>query len=241
MAEFKKVAVIPVIPDSLSGLSEVVGNLWFSWNHKAFELFRNIDVDLWEKCRHNPKKLLDEVGRDKLEKLTKNKNFMNLLENVLLEFSKYMSKGEDRVKNNYKIAYFSAEFGIAEALPVYSGGLGILSGDHIKSASDLNLNLVGVGLLYRKGYFQQRLNRDGWQQDFVRINDFDQMPVEEVKDKAGKNIVIKIDLLGKPLFLKVWRISVGRVSVYMLDSNIKKNSSNNREIPGGRSLPVSHQ
>lgn len=230
MPKFKKVTIIPVLPNSLSGLSEIAGNLWFSWSHKAFELFRKIDVHLWEKHKHNPKKLLNEVGRDKLEKLSKDRNFMVLLENVLREFREYISGGEDRIKNNYKIAYFSAEFGITEALPVYSGGLGVLSGDHIKSASDLNLNLIGVGLLYHKGYFQQRLDRDGWQQDFFRINDFVQMPIEEVKDKNGKNIIIVIDLLGKPLFLKAWKINVGRVSVYMLDSNIEKNSSSDREL-----------
>ncbi|MEN8152453.1 MAG: alpha-glucan family phosphorylase [Acidobacteriota bacterium] len=229
MSEFKKITVSPGLPDNLSGLFDIADNLWFSWNHNAFNLFRRIENDLWRKYNHNPKKLLFKTGKDRFDKLSKDKDFLTSLESVLKEFKSYMNKGEGD-KNSFKIVYFSAEYGLAESLPVYSGGLGILSGDHIKSASDLNLDLTGIGLLYQKGYFQQRLNRDGWQQDFYRVNDFKQMPIEEVKGKDGENLFIEIELQGEPLFLKVWKVRVGRISVYMLDSNIDQNNSGNREL-----------
>lgn len=230
MSEFKRFNVIPVLPDELSSLTSISKNLWYCWNHDAITLFRNIDPELWHNSNHNPVRVLKEVDQGRLNELSGDSEYLALLKKVEDKISKYISESKNSGKNDHIIAYFSAEYGLTEGIPVYSGGLGVLSGDHIKSASDLNLNLTGIGLLYQEGYFQQRLDKNGWQQDFYRVNDFSSMPVHEVFVSEGKPLTVKVLIAENPVWLKVWRIDVGRVKLYMLDSNIEKNSESDKKL-----------
>ncbi len=228
MSEFKRFNVLPVLPDELLSLAPISENLWYCWNHDAFNLFKDIDSELWQKSNHNPVKVLKGADQDRLNELAKDREYLELLKKVSARFEKYISEKDN--SGQKLIAYFSAEYGITEGIPIYSGGLGVLSGDHIKSASDLDLNLIGVGLLYQEGYFQQRLDKNGWQQDYYRVNDFSSMPIHEVFSSSGTSLMINVLLAEHPVWLKVWRIDIGRISIYMLDSNIEKNSETDRKL-----------
>ncbi len=230
MSEFKKFNVLPVLPEILSPLKHISENLWYCWNHEAFRLFRDIDENLWHISNHNPVRVLKETGQSRLDELAENKEYIDRLNKIAGKLKDYLSDNSDGDRKNNSIAYFSAEYGLTEALPIYSGGLGVLSGDHIKSASDLNLNLSGIGLLYQEGYFQQRLDKNGWQQDFYRVNDFGSMPLHEVYDENGDPLIVEVLLENIPIWLKVWRIDAGRVPIYMLDSNIDKNSVQDKKL-----------
>ncbi len=230
MSEFKKFRVVPVLPDRLFNLSEIAKNLWYCWNHDAFKLFQKIDEDLWHSSNHNPVKVLEESEQRRLDELSGDKNYLDLLDKVYKKFKSYTSLAKDNDNMGYKVGYFSAEFGITEALPIYSGGLGILSGDHIKSASDLNIALIGVGLMYQEGYFQQRLDKNGWQQDFYRVNDFNTLPVNEVYKEDGEILTVNVKIGDRDVTLKVWRITVGRINIFMLDSNIDSNKEEDKKL-----------
>ncbi len=230
MSEFKRFNVVPVLPEILSPLAKISENLWYCWNHEAFRLFRDIDAELWHNSNHNPVRVLNETGQDRLNELAENSEYIARVNRVAAELDRYKTGNSDSEKRDNSIAYFSAEYGLTEALPIYSGGLGVLSGDHIKSASDLDLNLTGIGLLYQEGYFQQRLDKNGWQQDFYRVNDFSSMPLHEVYDSDGVQLIVEVQLEKTPLYLKVWRIDTGRVSIYMMDSNIDKNSEQDKKL-----------
>ncbi|MCK4888624.1 MAG: alpha-glucan family phosphorylase, partial [Candidatus Aminicenantes bacterium] len=230
MSEFKKFNVVPVLPDELSPLILISENLWYCWNHDAFSLFRDIDGELWHNSNHNPVRVLKEADQERLNELANDPEYLALVTKVADDLNKYISGGDVSGKKDHMVAYFSAEYGLTEGIPIYSGGLGILSGDHIKSASDLNLNLTGIGLLYQEGYFQQRLDKNGWQQDFYRVNDFSSMPLHEVSNSDGTALTVKVLLADNPVWLKVWRIDAGRVTLYMLDSNIDKNSDQDKKL-----------
>jgi len=185
MFYFRTVSVNPLLPERIHRLRELSRNLWFSWNQQARELFKDIDPRLWEQVGHNPVKLLLQVRREDLDRASLDGTYLSKYDAVMSEFDKYMSEEKwlQRLHPQYKkhvIAYFSAEFGLHESCPVYSGGLGVLAGDHAKSASDLGLPLVGVGLMYRHGYFNQRIDRDGWQQAIYPDLNFNEMPVMPV-------------------------------------------------------------
>ena len=163
--------VVPALPDNLLVLQDLAYNFWWCWNAEAFELFRRLDPEVWEHVNHNPIRLLGEVDQERIDKLSRDSGYVAAVDRVKRHLDEYMSEQTwfDETYPNLKkvrIAYFAAEFGLNECVPIYSGGLGILSGDHLKSASDLGLPLVGVGLLYRQGYFRQYLSADGWQQEF---------------------------------------------------------------------------
>ncbi len=230
MSEFKKFNVVPVLPDELSPLILISENLWYCWNHDAFSLFRDIDGELWHSSNHNPVRVLKEADQERLNELANDPEYLALVTKVAEDLNKYISGGDVSGKKDHMIAYFSAEYGLTEGIPIYSGGLGILSGDHIKSASDLNLNLTGIGLLYQEGYFQQRLDKNGWQQDFYRVNDFSSMPIHKVSNSDGTALTVKVLLADNPVWLKVWRIDAGRITLYMLDSNIEKNSEQDKKL-----------
>jgi glycogen phosphorylase len=223
------VNVMPKLPKALARLEELAFNMRFAWDHETIALFRRLDTDLWEKVYHNPVKMLGMISQERLKAAQNEPAFMANFERVLTAYDDYMAATNTWFDEKYKlkkkpvIAYFSMEFGITECFQNYSGGLGVLSGDHLKSASDLNIPLVGVGLLYQEGYFQQYLNADGWQQESYPINDFFNLPLKLEHDKNGDVLKINVDLPGRKLWAQVWRVQVGRVRLYLLDTNIPDN------------------
>ena len=201
---FNRVTVNPQLPKRIEKLSVIANNLWWSWNTEFLRLFRKIDQDLWEKCGKNPVKFLKEVSQTSLETVAKDAQFL--------------------------IAYFSAEYGLDETLPIYSGGLGILSGDHLKSASDLGIPLVAVGLLYKNGYFHQKINGNGIQETEYHDIDLYDLPIQPVKTPEGEDLTVYIKFPKRRIYLKVWQINVGRVKLYLLDSDIEKNNPEDRDV-----------
>lgn len=232
-----KYMVSPSLPKEFEPLQEMTKNFWWCWNQKAITLMRLIDPDNWELCEHNPIRVLGEVSQDRLKTLLEDDAFMMNMREVYEEFQEYMkadtwykSLPASKELKNAKIAYFSFEYGLHESLPNYSGGLGILSGDHLKSASDIGIPLVAVGLLYRKGYFRQYLNSDCWQQEYDIENDFFNLALQKVVDDKGDVLKIDVDLPGRKVYAQIWKANVGRIILYYLDANIEENSPADRDI-----------
>ncbi|MDI6791862.1 MAG: alpha-glucan family phosphorylase [bacterium] len=229
--------VKPVIPKEINRLKEIAYNFWFSWNPEALWLFSSIDRPLWRKLRHNPVEFLNEVSQHKLEKASKDRTYLLESNKVMATFDHYMSKQktwythrfDDREKNEL-IAYFAAEYGIHESLAIYSGGLGVLSADHCKAASDLGLPFVAVGLLYRRGYFTQKIDGNGNQIAEYIDNEFDKVPIQQVLDKEGKPLVVAVDVTGRDVYVTVWEAKIGRISLYLLDTDIERNNEKDRLI-----------
>ena len=234
----KSFVVTPSLPESLKDLATISENMWWCWNSDAVELFRRLDRDVWEESYHSPKAMLGLVKQERLEELADDTSFISHMKLVKAELDKYMSVPTwfDKTFPEYKdkkIAYFSTEFAIHESLPIYSGGLGVLSGDHLKSASDMGLPLVGIGLLYRNGYFKQHLSIDGWQIEEYKVNHFYSMPMQLLTDENGNTLSIEISLPHSPkVFARIWKIQVGRVALYLLDTDFDKNSAEDRTITG---------
>jgi starch phosphorylase len=227
--------VLPHLPERLQALQKLAYNMWWSWNHDAVSLFRRIDGDLFEAVENSPVKLLGTIDQGQLEKLLSDDGFLIHMDRVEQALNNYMSAStwfqETYGANNLcRIAYFSAEFGIHESIPIYSGGLGVLAGDHLKSASDLGLPLVGVGLMYREGYFRQYLNVDGWQQERYPENDFFNLPLIPETNPDGSPLLISVPFPGREVWVRIWRIQVGRVPLYLLDTNIQRNAPEDRNI-----------
>ena len=212
-------------------------NLWFSWNWEAVQLFIRMNPDLWEKSYQNPVLMLGSLSQEELEEAARDESFVANVNRVHRNLVDYLKApgwfrevhGEEK---EFQVAYFSCEFGIDEGLPIYSGGLGVLSGDTLKSASDLGLPLVGVGLLYQTGYFRQVLSLDGWQQELYPDNDWYNMPVTIERDGQGKSLRIEVDMAGEKVRARIWRVQIGRVPLYLLDTNVKENAPRGREITG---------
>ena len=223
--------VKPKIPEPLLPLEELAHNLWLSWNFDAVMLFIRLDYDVWLLSRQNPAKMLGMVSQERYEEMAKDDSYLAALGDVYLRFTRYRD-GETWYKGDHeeRVAYFSMEYGLDISLPTYSGGLGILSGDHIKTSSDLGLPLVGVGLLYRQGYFKQYLNPDGYQQEEYPENDWYNMPVSRCKKPDGSPVMISVDMAGRVVTAQVWEVKVGRASLYLLDTNIDENSPGDRII-----------
>ena len=235
MSAIHSFTVLPVLPDPIKELKFVAENLYWSWNPEFVDLFRRIDHNLYNACGHNPVKLLVSVSQERLEELACDQGFVSELSRISEKLKNYLEAPAwfDRInkdKPKPSIAYFSAEFGLHEAMPIYSGGLGILAGDHLKSASDLGLPLVGVGLLYQKGYFRQYLNVDGWQQEVYAENEFYNMPIKPVLNRDGNAVVIKVNYPEEEVYARIWSASVGRIRLYLLDTNIAVNSDKARAI-----------
>ncbi len=227
--------VLPTLPDRLQSLRALADNLWWCWHPDAVELFRRIDQDLFAAVDHSPVRMLTGIDQKRLRELGDDADFLAHLDRVTAAFHGYLTARtwfQDQYPDDQsaRIAYFSMEFGIHESVPVYSGGLGVLAGDHLKSASDLGLPLCGVSLMYREGYFRQYLNADGWQQERYPENDFFNLPLIAETDASGKPVIVSAPLPGRDLQLKVWRIQVGRVPLYLLDANIPTNSPEDRAI-----------
>lgn len=227
--------VFPDLPPALAPLLELAKNFWWCWHPDGVELFRRLDRDLWERVYHNPVKLLGAIDQNKLMVASKDESYLAHLKRVHDAFRQHLEeKGwfqeTHGQTSNLKVAYFSAEFGLHESLPIYSGGLGILAGDHLKSASELGMPLCAVGLLYRNGYFQQYLSADGWQQEAYPEQDFYNLSIDLMRYTDGSPIHIRVDMPDNAVFCQVWRANVGRIPLYLLDTNLQENAPADRDI-----------
>ncbi|NWF64304.1 MAG: alpha-glucan family phosphorylase [Chloroflexi bacterium] len=219
------------LPKRIARLGELATNLWWSWHPEASHVFGRLDYDLWERLGHNPIRLLNEVGRARLNKMAKDKEYLEQYDTLFHKFDAYFSKETWSQKSHADlknpIAYFSMEYGLHETLPIYSGGLGVLSGDHLKEASDLGLPFIAVGFMYAQGYFSQRITEDGWQEAVNNPLRFEHLPVSLVM-KDGKPVTVSFDFPDRKLTAQIWEVRVGRVPLYLLDSNVEGNSDYDR-------------
>ncbi len=226
------------LPERLQRLSELAYNLWWTWEPEAARLFGRLDYDLWGQLGHNPIRLLREVGRPRLNQAAEDKGYLANFDHVFAEFDSYMNQRKTWTSQAYPelngrpIAYFSMEFGLHETLPIYSGGLGVLAGDHLKEASDLGLPLTGVGFMYAEGYFSQRITEDGWQEALNNMLDFNNMPALPVLDHSGKRLCVDVEFPDRTVVLGLWEIHVGRIPLYLLDSNLDPNSDFDKQLTG---------
>lgn len=221
------------MPEELRFLDTVKENMWWCWQHEAIDLFSRIDNRLWTDVGNNLKLFLNSLSQDRLETLAKDKKFIKKLKNLETKFNADINIEElntPKDVKNRKLAYFSLEYGIHESLRLYSGGLGVLAGDHLKAASDLKVPMVAIGLLYREGYFVQQLNKDGWQTERYPENELQNMPIAPARDTKGNDIKIKVRLLDREVSLAVWVINVGNIPLILLDSNLSENPEDLREI-----------
>ena len=236
MQTVRTFTVKPSLPPALEDLQFIANNLYWSWHYDITEIFRRIDYDLWKQCNHNPIKMLGLVSQARLEDLAGNEGFIYQLKEArkTLEQTLHAPSWFDQIyareEHTPVIAYFSAEFGIHESVPIYSGGLGMLAGDHLKSASDLGVPLVAVGLMYQKGYFRQYLNTDGWQQEHYLENDFHNMPLELMQKENGNALTINLQFPDRTVQIQIWKAMIGRVSLYLLDTNLSCNTPHDRTI-----------
>jgi len=224
----KEFLVRPALPPALQRLSELAINLLWSWDHSLRALFRRLDPVIWKASNQNPIVMLGRLPQSTLERAAADPRFLALYRRACETHDAYLSATAE--PTNMAVAYFSMEYGLLDCMPLYSGGLGVLSGDHLKASSDAMLPLVGVGLLNQRGYLQQTLDPDGWQQESTPVNDFYSLPVTPVTDANGGEVLVTVTLAGVPVYLKVWRIDAGRVSLYLLDSNITQNAPEHRGI-----------
>ena len=228
---WKEVTVKSRIPEELEKLSEIARNIWWAWNFEATELFRDLDPELWKECGQNPILLLERMSYEKLEALAKDKVILRRMNEVYTKFRDYMDVKPDEQRPS--IAYFSMEYGLSSVLKIYSGGLGVLAGDYLKEASDSNVDLCAVGFLYRYGYFTQTLSMDGQQIANYEAQNFGQLPIERVMDANGQPLIVDVPYLDYFVHANVWRVNVGRISLYLLDTDNEMNSEFDR--------PITHQ
>ncbi len=247
-----RLSVFPRIPERLARLTELANNLWWSWHDDAQALFRDIDPDLWERVNHNPVKFNRELAQAKLDAAAADPAYLARFDAVMARFDAYMNPKDTWFSRTYPelanstIAYFSAEFGLHEALPIYSGGLGVLSGDHCKTASDLGLPFVGVGFLYPQGYFTQYIPQDGWQQALYKKISFSEVPATPALGPDGREVLVKCELPGRDVYARVWKIQVGRIPLYLMDTDVPQNAPQDRELSarlygGDRELRISQE
>jgi glycogen phosphorylase len=232
-----RMAVFPVLPERLARLYSLAYNLWWVWHPQAQELYQMIDPALWENTHHNAIRLLSEVDPQRLEDLTHDTHFTGLYDRALASFDAYIDGGAQtwyqRAHDHHlsgPVAYFSAEFGLHESLPIYSGGLGILAGDHCKEASDLGLPLVGVGFLYPQGYFRQRITRTGDQEAIYDRLNFADLPAEVARDPQGREAMISVDLNGRRVYARIWKFQIGRNPLYLMDTDVEENDPRDRVL-----------
>jgi len=253
MKVISRLSVHPRLPKELARLNDIAYNLWWSWEPEAQALYASLDAALWESTNHNPVKFLQRVSQAALDKAAANTDYRERLASVAAAFDDYMSSDASTWfkrtypdKINETIAYFSAEFGLHEALPIYSGGLGVLAGDHCKSASDLGLPFIGVGFLYPQGYFTQQIDGAGVQQAVYEKIDFAEVPALPAVDPQGREVLIHVDLPGRTVYAKVWKIQVGRIPIYLMDTDVPRNAPPDRELSarlygGDREMRISQE
>jgi len=235
MRPLRTFTIEPSLPPELTPLLELARNLWWSWHGDALDLFRRLDLQGWEECNHNPVALLGRIDQRRLTEAAADDGFLAHLARIQRDLGDYTSQpgwwqrtyGGDRQP---QVAYFCAEYGISECLPIYSGGLGVLAGDHLKSASELDIPLAAIGLLYQQGYFRQRLNADGWQLELFPRNDFHNMPVQLLRAADSTPLTIQVELPGRSVKAQIWRVNIGRLHLHLLDTNLPDNSPEDRHI-----------
>lgn len=235
MKEVEVYIVSPSLPDRLRPLMDLAKNLWFCWNQEAIDLFRSVDQNLWDETGHNPLAILGRLKKNRIEELLGDEGFLLEMDRVSEEFKRYVADVKAyefrlEIPLDFTVAYLSAEYGLTDCLPIYSGGLGVLSGDHLKSASDLRVPVVAVGLIYQKGYFRQYLSADGWQQETYPDNNFHVLPVTLDRDQNNNLVTIEVPLKDRNVKVRIWRIQVGRVPLLMLDTNTVENIEEDRDI-----------
>ncbi len=235
MTAIRKFVVTPSLPPKLQPLLDIARNIWWTWNPEAINLLRRVAPELWDRYGHNPVAVLGSLSAERVNELTKDGAFLAHLERVRNSLERYLSlptwfENEHAAEKDRTVAYFSLEFGLHECLPLYSGGLGILAGDHLKSATDLGVPLVGVGLAYQFGYFRQYLNHDGWQQEDYPVNDFYNMSLTRILDDDGVPLVVEVPFPGRTVAAHLWQVEVGRNPLYLLDTNLLRNAPADREL-----------
>ena len=224
------------MPEKLRRLPEIANNLWWSWNLDARQLFRRLDYPRWRTTQHNPMQMLHEMNVERLEECAADPAFVLYYNKILKRFDEELAAENTWWKTAHAdvadklVAYFSAEFGLHNSLPIYSGGLGILSGDHVKEASDLGLNFVGVGFMYPQGYFRQRIPSHGWQESVYQQLDMSQAPVELVRGENGQPVKISVKIGDSEVYTQVWQVRVGRVNLFLMDTDVPENDPWNREL-----------
>jgi starch phosphorylase len=224
------------LPEKINRLAEIAYNLWWSWNPEARELFRRLDYPIWHSTQHNPVQMLKEVNKEHLQSLVEDAAYLRRYNKVVMMYDQEMQNGHSWFHTTYPeltdktIAYFSFEFGLHNSLPIYSGGLGILSGDHAKEASDLGLPFVGIGFMYPQGYFRQRIPSHGWQEAAYQQLDMSQAPVLPVLGDDGRSLKISVNLGGRAVFARIWQVKVGRIPLYLLDTDVDENDPWDREL-----------
>lgn len=236
---FTTIHVKPRIPEKLSRLEELAYNVWSTWDKDAYDIFSRIDPMLYRNCEHNPVKLLSVISNSRLEELSKDSGFLFELDKVYSDYQDYLNFNvTDFEINNEKwtsehqnkVAYLCMEYGLHESLPIYSGGLGILAGDYLKAASDQGIPMVAFGLLYKYGYFSQRINPDGMQEEAYRLIEWEQKPVKVVKDEKNQDLILDILIQDVKLYFKVWIINVGKIKLYLMDTDLPQNSALHQSI-----------
>src|SRR5687767_15653425 len=238
--ETKPVVRARELPATLKPLEKLAWNYWWSWAPDGPEIFRDLDASVWQQCEQNPRALLAQTSDLRLAQMAADPAFAERLQQMSERFAAYMSetrpwpglRTSGRVSHETPVAYFCAEYGVHSSLPLYSGGLGILAGDHLKSASDLGLPLVAIGLLYRYGYFRQRLRNDGWQEEHYGETFPNELPIHVVTNADGTPLRVEVLIRERKVLAQVWRADVGRVALYLLDTNIAENAETDRWVTG---------
>ena len=225
---WRDITVKSQVPAELNCLAVLAKNLWWSWNSEAKNLFKSIDKDLWKAVLENPVLFLQRIGYERLEEITKDKQLMHDIKEVYDHFEKYLQV--EKRKDVPSISYFSMEYGLSHVLKIYSGGLGILAGDYLKEASDSNVDMTAVGFLYRYGYFTQTLSMDGQQIANYEAQNFNQLPIEQMTEKDGRPMVLEVPYPGRIVYAHIWRVNVGRIKLYLLDTDLDSNSEWDRSI-----------
>lgn len=230
MKKFQRIfSVVPSLPKALHPLVEISRNVWFAWSKEAIKLFQRLDPVLWRETHHNPVLLLRSISQERTDEVAKDEGFLSQIDRVYLDFEQYVKYGAVYYSSpdkhpDFQVAYFSAEYGLTDCIPFYSGGLGVLAGDHLKSASDLRIPLVAVGLLYKKGFFSQYIDEKGMQGETYPATEVDNLPISRVVDANGVQLSVQVDLAGRPTVAKIWKIDVGRVILYLLDTDTPENN-----------------
>jgi len=229
-------SLFPNLPDRILGLGELAENLWWSWRPRARMLFKMLDRQAWKDSGYNPDKMLRELPADILNAAAGNPDYLRYYDVVRSIFQKYMNRQEcpffetPLESGSVAVAYFSAEYGLHRSLPFYAGGLGFLAGDFLKECSDLNLPMAAVGFMYPEGYFHQKIREDGWQENIVERFNRDTAAISRVLNADGSQLVVKVPLIEPPVVVAVWKVTVGKVSLYLLDTDIEQNDPWNRSI-----------